>query len=207
MEANELGISQRRPQQQQPRFSTPQQPRTSSSTPQQPRASSSTQQQHQWVPSSIQWSQQTQQLSPVCLYCSDAHLLDGCPKFSELSVPERKQFLFKQRLCLKCFGRNHQIGKCREKVQCLLCNRFGHNTLLHAAPLTSQSPQVPSSSSGMVNVMPAGSNVDVQNRLLQLSGTQVVDPTPAETGAAPLDSQVNVSAAVSTLIVPAGSCC
>ena len=51
----------------------------------------------------------------------------------------------------------------------------------------------------MVNVMPAGSNVDVQNRLLQLSGTQVVDPTPAETGAAPLESQVNVSAAVSNV--------
>merc|ERR1711894_160708 len=63
MEANELGISQRRPQQQQPRFSpTPQQPRASSSTPQQPRASSSTPQQHQWVPSSIQWAQQSQQL-------------------------------------------------------------------------------------------------------------------------------------------------
>ena len=51
----------------------------------------------------------------------------------------------------------------------------------------------------MVNVMPAGSNVDVQNRLLQLSGTQVVDPDPADTGAAPLGNQVNVSAAVSNV--------
>ena len=41
--------------------------------------------------------------------------------------------------------------------------------------------------------------MDVQNRLLQLSGTQVVDPTPAETGAAPLESQVNVSAAMSNV--------
>ena len=186
-DASALGNSQRRPQQNR-KFS-----------PQQPRQSSTSQQQEPpLVPSSIQWPQQTQQKYKVCIMCSDAHLLDECPRFSELSVQERKQFLFKQRLCLKCMGRNHLIGNCREKIQCLLCSRFGHNTLMHAAPLTPQtSSPSPSSSSGFVNVAPAGSSLGVQSRLLQLSGTQV---EPALTGGNPQDdNQVNVSAVVSNV--------
>ena len=182
-DATGLGNSQRRSQQS--RFS-----------PQQSR-SSSQQQELPLVPSSIQWPQQTQQKYKVCIMCSDAHLLDECPRFSELTLQERKQFLFKQRLCLKCFGRNHLIGNCREKVQCLLCSRFGHNTLMHAAPLTSQtSSSSPSSSSGVVNVAPAGPSLGVQNRLLQLSGTQV---EPAPTGGNPQENQVNISAVVSNV--------
>ena len=95
-------------------------------------------------------------------------------------------------------GRNHLIGNCREKVQCLLCSRFGHNTLMHAAPPTSQtSSSSPSSSSGVVNVAPAGSSLGVQNRLLQLSGTQPVDPTPI--GGNPQENQVNISAIISNV--------
>ena len=43
------------------------------------------QQSSAWEPTSLQFNRQSIQLSEVCIYCSDAHLLDGCPRFSQLS--------------------------------------------------------------------------------------------------------------------------
>ena len=100
-----------------------------------------------WAPTS---QFQSSQLSATCIYCSEGHLLDSCPRFCQLSLIEKKDFVFKQRLCFKCFGRGHRIGQCPEQVKCLICSHSGHYTLLHSSPITPNqfSTQTSGSSSG-----------------------------------------------------------
>lgn len=34
-------------------------------------------------------------------------------------------------MCLKCFGSNHTIKKCKSSFRCKFCNAHNHNSLLH----------------------------------------------------------------------------
>ena len=90
------------------------------------------------------------------------------------------------------------------QVQCLLCNRIGHHTLLHSSPLSSQTTAANSQSSIVANPAPSQvSRPGVQNRLLQLSGSQApasnmvnnaaTASTAANCGVGEAPNQVNVS--------------
>merc|ERR1711911_309118 len=130
------------------------------------------QRQPKWAPTTIQFSQQSMQSSPKRLFCSEEHLLDGCAQFDCLTLSERKDFIFRQRLCYRCLGHNHRSAHCRESVQCLRCKRHGHHTLLHSdslpAMVAAQAKSVPNLR------VPSVPEASVQNRLLQLSGTQAL---------------------------------
>ena len=60
-----------------------------------------------WGSSSSQWNRPAIQSGHLCIFCGGAHLVDICPMFSQLSVEERRQFLMKNRLCFRCFSKDH----------------------------------------------------------------------------------------------------
>lgn len=67
--------------------------------------------------------------SNCCSYCKMTnHKILKCFKFKELSVSQRKQFIFSNHLCLKCFS-THHVSKCDWK-NCPICDE-AHNSLLH----------------------------------------------------------------------------
>lgn len=65
-----------------------------------------------------------------CAYCNNKndHTIFKCSKFRELSVNQRKQFVFNKKLCFKCFS-PHQVSQCSWK-NCPICDQ-AHNSLLH----------------------------------------------------------------------------
>ena len=65
---------------------------------------------------------------PVC----DAvqHDLDECTTFLALTPREKKDFLFKLRMCFCCYGRDHLATKCSKQRTCKTCGE-GHPTGLH----------------------------------------------------------------------------
>ena len=75
-----------------------------------------------WGSSSCQWNPQATQSGQLCIFCGGVHLVDICPLFSQLSVDERRQFLMKNRLCFRCFSKDHMSSNCTEKIQCLICS-------------------------------------------------------------------------------------
>ncbi len=70
-----------------------------------------------------------------CALCSDAsgHQLFRCGQFKSKSLAERKDYIQKQEICKICLRKNHTPDTCynKDKLRCLVCNNFGHNTLLH----------------------------------------------------------------------------
>ena len=59
--------------------------------------------------------QPQQQLQhPVCIYCGNSgHFLISCPSFIQLSYEEKKDFVYKQKACFKCFKVNtHRASQC-----------------------------------------------------------------------------------------------
>ncbi|CAI6343374.1 unnamed protein product [Macrosiphum euphorbiae] len=65
-----------------------------------------------------------------CLACPEQHRLSVCESFSKMSLPERQDLVFKNRLCYNCLYPGHQVRQCRGGS----CNRCGkrHNTKLHS---------------------------------------------------------------------------
>lgn len=58
--------------------------------------------------------------------------MNDCEKFRELGYEERKDFLLKNRICLKCVSSNEHVSKdCkRGKLECKICKQM-HATILH----------------------------------------------------------------------------
>lgn len=63
-----------------------------------------------------------------CYVCKSAHTIYKCPKFYNLTVPERIKRATDLRLCKICL-RQHESKKCNAKF-CFKCAK-AHNTLLH----------------------------------------------------------------------------
>jgi hypothetical protein len=67
--------------------------------------------------------------------CQDpeGHQLFRCQAFKDKTLSERKDYVNKNEICKICLRRNHLVETCynREKLKCLACGQFGHNTLLH----------------------------------------------------------------------------
>ncbi|XP_018653433.1 hypothetical protein Smp_188510 [Schistosoma mansoni] len=70
--------------------------------------------------------------SSSCLECSGDHFLDQCQKFKDKSVTERKEFVFRHKLCNVCLKANHIAKNCRSPRSCDVkgCG-WRHHTLLH----------------------------------------------------------------------------
>ncbi|KRZ00328.1 hypothetical protein T4B_4731, partial [Trichinella pseudospiralis] len=58
----------------------------------------------------------TVQVEPVgkCLMCSGIHPVEKCPRFVNLSVPERWQCVRKRGLCFGCLQKGHRKGNCQQ---------------------------------------------------------------------------------------------
>lgn len=61
-----------------------------------------------------------------------SHAMNDCEQFQRLSYEERKNFLMKNRICLKCVSSNKHVSKdCnRDKLECKICQQK-HATILH----------------------------------------------------------------------------
>ena len=70
------------------------------------------------------------ELKEKCPVCTLQHDMDDCPTFSSKTVREKKDFLFKARMCFCCYGRNHAASKCENKRTCRTCSKE-HPTALH----------------------------------------------------------------------------
>ena len=66
-----------------------------------------------------------------CPYCRDGHFLDDCKMFCDLTVRQRKHWLFKNERCYNCFDYGHpardcyleRTCECGERHHSLLCGR------------------------------------------------------------------------------------
>ena len=61
-----------------------------------------------------------------------SHAMNDCEQLQKLSYEEHKDFLMKNRICLKCVSCNKYVSKdcSRDKVQCKICHQK-HATVLH----------------------------------------------------------------------------
>ena len=61
-----------------------------------------------------------------------SHAMNDCEQFQKLSYEECKDFLMKNRICLKCVSSNKHVSKdcSRDKLQCKICQQK-HATVLH----------------------------------------------------------------------------
>ena len=65
-----------------------------------------------------------------CLFCKQNHHLSACKKFTENSFKEKKNFFFKNHLCLGCASNGHVISNCNKRLKCKECLKL-HPTCLH----------------------------------------------------------------------------
>ena len=65
-----------------------------------------------------------------CQLCSAEHDLDDCIRFKEKTAREKKDFLFRAKMCFTCYGNDHRADGCKEKRTCRTCGK-GHPTGLH----------------------------------------------------------------------------
>ena len=71
--------------------------------------------------------------SRICAHCKQSHDLDDCPDFKKLPIEERREFVFRHRLCFGCLKRtssNHSAKTCNNKKKCSICERL-HPSSLH----------------------------------------------------------------------------
>ncbi|XP_077393414.1 uncharacterized protein LOC144030741 [Festucalex cinctus] len=70
-------------------------------------------------------------LKPPCMLCQDTmHQLHACPKFTEMSLLERRNYIKEKRLCYGCLKSGHAAKECRHRHFCDNC-KGKHPTVLH----------------------------------------------------------------------------
>ena len=65
------------------------------------------------------------------LHVNSNHNLEDCSQFRQCSVSERRQILFNNRLCFRCFDKGHFADKCEKNIKCNTCY-LPHHSLLHS---------------------------------------------------------------------------
>ena len=65
-----------------------------------------------------------------CQACTAQHDLDECQTFSAMTAKEKKDLLFKEKMCFSCYENGHRAEKCKEKRTCRVCAKE-HPTGLH----------------------------------------------------------------------------
>ena len=65
--------------------------------------------------------------------CHDraGHGLEECIAFRAKSFNEKTEWISNNRLCYRCFSREHQAQRCGKKIRCGICGDSRHPTLLH----------------------------------------------------------------------------
>ncbi|XP_058840879.1 uncharacterized protein LOC131696352 [Topomyia yanbarensis] len=91
--------------------------------------------------------------APQCPACPDKHLLHQCPKFTKLSVPQRRELVSQQSLCWNCFRSNHQARICKSKFSCRTCHSR-HHTLLHDQAAPSKMSSTPAVTTAISELQP-----------------------------------------------------
>ncbi|XP_076660370.1 uncharacterized protein LOC143363708 [Halictus rubicundus] len=81
-----------------------------------------------------------------CPLCSDNHQLGHCGQFKTFSASERKEFVYRNKLCVSCFSGTHLLAACTSSYRCMVCGGH-HHTSLHEAFRKSEAPAQPSTSS------------------------------------------------------------
>ena len=70
-----------------------------------------------------------------CIFCKEQHELDSCTKFANKNIKERREFLYKNKLCYSCFGKGHVIIGCTNRMSCEVCKK-SHPTAMHITSLS-----------------------------------------------------------------------
>ena len=68
-----------------------------------------------------------------CQWCEAPHNLDKCERYLQLSIDDRRKWLYNKRLCFGCYGpssETHQARSCPKKRKCDTCTA-DHSTGLH----------------------------------------------------------------------------
>lgn len=67
-----------------------------------------------------------------CLSCDKVdHTIYHCPKFGELAVEKRREFVMSRKLCFACMSPSHMVNACASKGECRSCNSKRHHSMLH----------------------------------------------------------------------------
>ena len=69
--------------------------------------------------------------TPHCHWCKEGHWLKSCPRFLQLSISERINYLGKYNRCNQC-TMHHKMADCRVNVRCDICHER-HDSSLHDA--------------------------------------------------------------------------
>ena len=70
--------------------------------------------------------------SLVCYKCKGPHRLRNCQEFLDLEIADRLKTINTLKLCICCFGANHEVDKCYFTRECETNGcRLNHNPLLH----------------------------------------------------------------------------
>ena len=63
-----------------------------------------------------------------CTFCATIHFIVRCDAFKNKTVSERKDFVNKKKLYVKCLG-FHPLRNCRSEKRCTACNSRRHTLL------------------------------------------------------------------------------
>ena len=95
--------------------------------------------------SSVPTNSRTKVNSRYCVYHdSNSHILNFCKKFRSLSVADRKDFLKKKKVCLRCcISKDHVTSDCNRPIYCGICKASDHVPALHCDNQSSQIKSAP----------------------------------------------------------------
>ncbi|XP_062134720.1 uncharacterized protein LOC133844653 [Drosophila sulfurigaster albostrigata] len=80
-----------------------------------------------------------------CKLCSrENHPIRLCPRFLQMGINDRVNYIKQQKLCLNCFARGHILAECTSAHSCFTC-KGRHHTLLHrVSPAPTVTTPIPS---------------------------------------------------------------
>lgn len=105
-----------------------------------------------------------------CIACPEHHRLTLCEIFNNMSINERQDIVFKNKLCYNCLYPGHQVRQCRGGN----CNKCGkrHNTKLHhdkpynQPPSANEQPSSPQDQSVVTYVEQANNNPTAPRQIM-----------------------------------------
>ena len=120
------------------------------------------------------------------------HGLTDCKKFKDLSLEERKNFVYKNRVCRSCLLVGHVGLYCRNRATCGVCEKK-HPTLLHDESFN-KDPEGSLAATSVASHKIASENITFQNQSLILPVTLSTSSNDINVKVyAILDSQSDVS--------------
>lgn len=67
-----------------------------------------------------------------CIYHNRAgHEITECKAFGSLTVREKEEWIFQERLCFRCLSPYHLASACKESIKCSICGSKRHADLLY----------------------------------------------------------------------------